>query len=475
MRRIISVLTIAVMVIMAQVPASYAADKAHTITGFKPLKQTEYYYEGEPEEAELAAALPTKLFVYVKSQKEAVKIPVSWKTIEDFDDTEYYFYSMKPVWPKEYKLSKDLDPVTDVPWVTMFRQVTEEEMEQGEKALDIPASDAKQVKSSDSKGASNKKGSSNNADKTYKYLTEKLGLNMAAACGVMTNLYAESGIQPNNLENQYNIAYGLSDSEYTKRVNKGKKKSKKGKYTSGFGKTRYFTTDYSGYGICQWTTSGRRTKVLNAAVKKDVSIANLNMQLGVLKSELKKDYPQVWATLQGVPNNATGVYLSAAHFCASFEIPANTSNTAASRARTALSTYWKSYSGKSASATGKSYMGLCGYSYPKTIKKGTGMTVSGQVISNYNVKSVTAKIVNSKGKSVYSKTKKPGCKIYSLFNFDGSMQFRKLSSGTYTYIIKAKDSFGKTITVKHEFTVASDNKAETLRGCAVKDVSTSAK
>ena len=156
-----------------------------------------------------------------------------------------------------------------------------------------------------------------------------MGLNRAAACGVMTNLYAESGMQPNNLENRYNALYGLSDSQYTSRVNKGKKNN--GKYTSGYGKTRYFTKDYCGYGICQWTSLGRRAGLLKLAVKKDVSIADLNMQLQFLQSELTNSYPQVWATLKNVPDNANGAYLAAVHFCAAFEIPANTNATAESR------------------------------------------------------------------------------------------------------------------------------------------------
>ncbi len=425
-------------------------DAVKEIVRFAPLKKKEYYYDGKPAAEDLLAELPEKLEVELEGGNEAVKIPVEWEFAEDYSDTDFYFYSARPVWEEGFTLASRLDPRTDVPWVTLFRS----DVKGG---LSLAAGLSKDAKT----------------EKIYNYLTKTMGLNMAAACGVMTNLYAESGMQSNNLENTYNIRYGLSDKEYTRRVNKGKKN--KGKYRSGYGTTRYFTTDYSGYGICQWTTSGRRTKLLNAAVKKDVSIANMKMQLGVLRSELKGDYPQVWATLQNVPNNAAGVYLAAAHFCNSFEIPANTRATAASRGRTALSTFWKLYSGKTAAANKKSFLGICGYTYPKNIKKGTGMTVSGQVISNYTVKSVTAKIVNKKGKTVYSSTKKPNAGIFSLYAFDSKMLFRKLPKGSYTYSIKAKDSSGKTVTVKHTFTVKPDQAPDILRGCATKDCATSSK
>ncbi|MBQ9059636.1 MAG: hypothetical protein IJ128_00655 [Firmicutes bacterium] len=462
------------------------------ISGFADLAQSEYIFEGQPLEEELTAALPQTLDVYLDGAEEPVQIPVSWEAVEDFDSTTYYFYSMRPVWDGQYALAEGMDELIDVPWITVFRELSDEEEEQGEPEPEIPMEDtedlpvvytpedgpipvdlteglAGNLRVADLAALFTEESyaASSNADAIYKYLTGTMGLNRAAACGVMTNLYAESGMLPNNLENRYNVLYGLTDKQYTSRVNKGKKNN--GKYKSGYGKTRYFTKDYCGYGICQWTSLGRRATLLKLAVKKDVSIANLNMQLQFLQSELEDSDPQVWASLKKVPDNACGAYLAAVHFCAAFEIPANTNATAASRGKNCLSTYWKTYSGKAASVSGTSYLGICGYSYPKSVKKGKGITCSGRVISNYKIKSVTAKIVNSSGKAVYSKTKKPGTTVYSLYNFDSSMLFGKLSAGTYTYQITAKDSYGKSVTVKHSFTVSKDNKTEVARDCAVSD------
>ncbi|MBQ9015433.1 MAG: hypothetical protein IJ109_04870 [Firmicutes bacterium] len=444
------------------------------ITGFVPLQESEYCFEGRPSEEELLAGLPQTLEVFLEGAEDVSRIPVTWEVLEDYGNTSYYFYSVRPVWPQEYVLGEGLDPAADVPWVTMYWTPAAEELEEGEAEPEIPAEESQQLPVLDllSLCTESSYAASSNADRIYAYLTGTMGLNMAAAAGVMTNLYAESGMQPNNLENAYNAAYGLSDSEYTSRVNKGIRSN--GKYTSGYGKTRYFTTDYCGYGICQWTSLGRRSALLKLAVKKDVSIADLNMQLEFLKQELQGSYPQVWATLQNVPNDASGAYLAAAHFCAAFEIPANTNATAASRAKTALATYWKTYSGKSASASGSSYLGICGYSYPASLGKGKAVTVSGHVISNYKITSATAKILSSSGKAVYSKTKKPQTTIFSLYGFDSSMLFSKLPAGTYTYAITATDSSGRTVTVKHGFTVAKDAATSILRGCAVSDRSTAA-
>ena len=485
-----------IMLITIQAPVSFGAEAseelgvpAAVVTGFLPLEQTEFCYEGEPSEEELVAGLPGELDVTLEGDENVWTIPVSWEIVEDFADTSYYFYSVRPVLPEEYVLAEGMDPSIDVPWITVFREPSAEEIEYGEAEPEIPVEDPDLLPPVYTEEAAQSLvqplqellagcfeesfAASSYEEKIYHYLTEKMGLNMAAACGVMTNLYAESGMQPNNLENTYNYRYGLSDKEYTRRVNKGRKHG--GRYTSGYGSTRYFTRDYCGYGICQWTSLNRRKALLKYALKKDVSIANLNMQLGFLKKELKTSYPQVWATLKKVPNNATGVYLSAAHFCASFEIPANTNNTAASRARTALRTYWKKYSGKDSSANGTSRMGICGYTYPKHVRKGKGMTVSGHVISNYNVSSVTAKILNAKGKAVYSKTRKPYTTVYSLYNFDNNMLFAKLPKGTYTYVIKVKDTHGNQFRVKHGFKVTKGGETIIVRGCATKNQSTKAK
>ncbi len=473
------------------------------ITGFLPLQQEEFYYEGKPAAEELTGNLPQQLLVYLDGAAEPAVIPVQWEIAEDYEETDYYFYSAIPVWPEEFTLSELIDPLIDVPWITLFRQTSEEELSSGEDEVQIPVEEpddllpveeaeeaAGVTEMIEAPDAREEEGMVSLADllslcteesyavsasqvrKIYNYLTRTMGLNMAAACGVMTNLYAESGMMSNNLENTYNYRFGLSDAEYTKRVNAGIKNN--GKYKTGGGSTRYFTKDYCGYGLCQWTSLGRRASLLKLAVRKKVSISDSGMQLEFLKSELANSYQQVWGTLRGVPNNAAGAYLAAAHFCLAFEVPANTNSTAASRARTALSTYWKTYSGKSASAKGTSYLGICGYTYPKSVKTGKGMTCSGHVISNYTIKSVTAKIVSSKGSTIYSSTRKPGGMVYSLYNFDNSMKFAKLSAGTYTYVITARDSSGKKVTAKHAFHVSSSASTVALRGCATSNVSTAA-
>ena len=89
------------------------------ITGFVPLETSDYYYEGNPEEEELTVSLPETLSVYLDGSDEITAIPVSWTAVEDFDDTDFYFYSMKPVWGEGISLSAELNASADVPWITV--------------------------------------------------------------------------------------------------------------------------------------------------------------------------------------------------------------------------------------------------------------------------------------------------------------------------------------------------------------------
>lgn len=458
---------------------SEAVSVSGVITGFAPLETSDYYYEGNPEEEELTVSLPETLTVYLDGSDVPTVIPVSWTAVEDFDDTDFYFYSMKPVWGEGISLSASLSDNADVPWITVYKQepenndieplMTEEEIEpiytEEEGSIDPDEADASlSAMALDTTGEiidnvteDSYAGTAANTAAIYNYLTGTMGLNKAAACGVMININAESGMSPNNLQNTYNTKFGLSDAAYTSAVDSGK-----GAYKTSSGKSQNFKTDSGGYGLCQWTSSGRKTNLLNRALSENKSIGNINMQLGFLNTELQ-GYTQVLTTLRKVPNNAAGAYIAAAEFCLAFEIPANTVSTAASRGKNCLSNYWKTYSGTSASATGTSFLSLCGYSYPTAVRTGKGMDVTGYVVSNYAVKSLTGQIINSSGKAVYSKTLSPGTTAYKLSKLDGYMKFSALSAGTYTYVITATDSLGKTVTASHGFRVsASGSTTKTL-------------
>ena len=110
-----------------------------------------------------------------------------------------------------------------------------------------------------------------NEEKIWNYLKSK-GLSDYGAAGLMGNLYAESGLRPNNLQNTYEGKFGMADAEYTELVDKGR-------YTN-------FVRDSAGYGLAQWTYWSRKEALLAYAKASKKSIGDLEMQLDFLLKEL---------------------------------------------------------------------------------------------------------------------------------------------------------------------------------------------
>ena len=99
------------------------------------------------------------------------------------------------------------------------------------------------------------------------------GLNDFAVAGIIGNLFAESGLRPDNLQNSYEKKLGMSDTEYTAAVDNGS-------YDN-------FVNDKAGYGLAQWTYWSRKQALLNYCKAYGTSISNLQMQLGFLWQELQ--------------------------------------------------------------------------------------------------------------------------------------------------------------------------------------------
>lgn len=165
----------------------------------------------------------------------------------------------------------------------------------------------------------------------YKYLTETLGLNCAAACGVLVNIDKESGFKSTNLQNTYEGKYG-SDAEYTAAVDNGT-------YTG-------FVNDQAGYGLAQWTYWSRKQKLLEYARNQGKSIGDAEMQIRFFGQEIK-GYSGVWNTLKTVENTAEGAYKAGYNVCYYYEAPANTAVRSEERGKSAK-TYFAKYSGQSA-------------------------------------------------------------------------------------------------------------------------------
>ena len=104
------------------------------------------------------------------------------------------------------------------------------------------------------------------------------------AAGLMGNLFAESGLNPHNLQNTYEKKLGYTDDDYTDAVDSGK-------YTG-------FVHDSAGYGLAQWTFWSRKEALLNYVKATGASIGDLETQLGFLWKELAESYATVLAVLK---------------------------------------------------------------------------------------------------------------------------------------------------------------------------------
>ena len=151
-----------------------------------------------------------------------------------------------------------------------------------------------------------------NEEKIWNYLKAQ-GMTDAGTAGLMGNLYAESGLRANNLQNSYEGKLGMADAEYTELVDKGS-------YTN-------FVRDSAGYGLCQWTYWSRKEALLAYAKAAGKSIGDLEMQLGFLMKELSTSYKSVLSVLK----TATSVRAASDAVLLQFERPADQSETAKAR------------------------------------------------------------------------------------------------------------------------------------------------
>lgn len=106
--------------------------------------------------------------------------------------------------------------------------------------------------------------------------------NPYGAAALMGNYEAESALSSINLQNTANSKFNITDMEYTMEVDSGERDFQDGK----------------GYGLAQWTSSGRKGKLFKFAEEKGASIGELSMQVEFSLNELKTSYKSVYKILK---------------------------------------------------------------------------------------------------------------------------------------------------------------------------------
>lgn len=149
---------------------------------------------------------------------------------------------------------------------------------------------------------------SSNKTTIFSYLTNQLGFNSAAACGIMANIEQESNFKSGTIIRDSN---GL---------------------LSG--------------GLCQWNGI-RLSNLKNYCNKNGLNYLSIEGQLNYLEHELQKNqYSHIYKYLKSVADTAKGAYDAAHYWCYYFEVPANRGSKSVQRAKTALKSYWPVYGGK---------------------------------------------------------------------------------------------------------------------------------
>ena len=166
----------------------------------------------------------------------------------------------------------------------------------------------------------------NNDQRIWNYLHDK-GLNDYACAGVEGNLFCESGNRPNNLENSYEKKLGMTDEEYTQKVDTGE-------YTN-------FVHDSAGYGLAQWTYWSRKQGLLEYLHGRDMSIADLYGQLDYLWIEMSRN-----GTLMNALMSAKSVYEATVIFMVVFENPADQSDKAKQQRADIAQQFYDAYAGE---------------------------------------------------------------------------------------------------------------------------------
>lgn len=141
-------------------------------------------------------------------------------------------------------------------------------------------------------------GAYTNEQKCFYYMVDRMGLNAAAACGILANIRRESNFNPDLGDNYY--------------------------------------------GLCQWNSGLART--MRAYCEENgLDSASIEGQLSYLLYDMQTRAPKVLNYLKAVDNNSLGAYDAGYYFCYYYERPAKKETSSVTRGELARDTYFEKY------------------------------------------------------------------------------------------------------------------------------------
>jgi hypothetical protein len=153
--------------------------------------------------------------------------------------------------------------------------------------------------------------------------------NAYGVAALMGHWFAESGLNPKNLQNSFEKKLGYTDESYTKAVDDG-----------SYGN---FVRDSAGYGLAQWTYWSRKQNMLRFARQRGCSIGDTEMQFEFGYQELCTGYKGVLAVMKSAKSvrEASDVLLT------QYERPADQSEAVKVKRAGYGQKYYEKYAGSS--------------------------------------------------------------------------------------------------------------------------------
>lgn len=241
----------------------------------------------------------------------------------------------------------------------------------------------------------------------WTYFMDKIG-NAYGVAGLMGNIYAESALKSDNLQNSYEKKLSHTDATYTASVDNGT-------YTN-------FVKDAAGYGIAQWTYWSRKEALLNYALSKKKSVGDYQMQLDFLYKELSESYKGVLSDLK----NAKSVLDASNSVLTKFERPADQSESAQAKRAGFGQKYYDKYADKPIEETPDDPI--------VSLKFRTGDTVAFDGGKHYNSANSTSGVVVKASKAKITSVYKTGKHPYHCRAIDNE---GKYISGVYGWVDEA--------------------------------------
>ena len=274
------------------------------VAGFSAI--AEITVKKKPVLKDALTMLPTVVEA-VLSDGNKIYVPVDWNCASDYNNEKADRFTFASSLKKNpdgtvYDIGHPIAPGVKFPTVDLVikkEEAKKEEDKDARKESKDPVEEDKPLVMDDVTAAN--LSPDEGEEQVFLYLMNELGINRAAACGVLANIHYESGF------NSHAIGDGGTS-----------------------------------YGICQWH-AGRYLSLVSYCDKIKMPYGSVEGQLKYMEQELENSYPHVLAYLKTVPETDIGAYDAAYYWCYHFERPAMILRQSTLRGNAAKNSYWPRY------------------------------------------------------------------------------------------------------------------------------------